>query len=224
MSEDRRRKFRLAGTVAVAVVAALGLVACSAAKGKQGGSDAAGARLTVAIKEPDHIVPGLWSGGDSAWVIQALFAPLIEMDSKGAQEMVAAESVTTKDNRVWTIKLKPWKFQNGESITAQNYVDTVNANAYGPNAWAQSYATSNIDGFAALNPKSGKPSTKTLSGLKIIDKLTFQVTLVKADAFFPSTLASWYSAFVPLPPEAFRDLKSFEAHPIGNGPYKINAT
>lgn len=41
------------------------------------------------------------------------------------------ESITSDDQTVWTIKLKPgWTFHNGEPVTAQSFEDAWNAGAY----------------------------------------------------------------------------------------------
>ena len=78
------------------------------------------------------------------------------------------------------------------------------------------------------------PAATTLSGLTVVDDLTFTVQFAAADPEFPLKLA--YAAFYPLP-QAFFDsveaaggdanaaaaaLAAFEESPIGNGPFMMD--
>ena len=97
--------------------------------------------------------------------------------------MTAADGGT-----VWTIKIKPgWTFHNGEPVTAQSYIDAWNKTAYGPNAWADNGELSDVVGYPALNPASGKPTTKVLSGLKALNATTIQVRLIHPHSQFRSS-------------------------------------
>lgn len=222
--QGRLRRTRAALAIG-AVITSTVLAGCGAGGSDNsdtddGGTDDGGS-ISIAILEPDFIVPGRFIGGYGNTVIKAIFSPLVSISADGETTMVAAESVETPDNKVWTIKIKPWKFQNGEPITAQNYVDTINAAAYGPNAWGQNSRVSRVEGYDTLNPASGEPSRKTLSGVKVIDDLTFEVTLTQPDSQFLYNLADEAAPFMPLPKEAFDDIKAFDEAPIGNGPYKV---
>ena len=64
----------------------------------------------------------------------------------------------------------------------------------------------------------GGPVT-TLSGLRIIDDLTFEVELMQADPEFPLRLA--YVAYFPLPSVFYDDPAAFDEAPIGNGPFML---
>lgn len=57
----------------------------------------------------------------------------------------------------------------------------------------------------------------TLSGLTVVDDLTFTVELAVADPEFPVQLA--YTAFFPLPSVAYENTLGYNNAPIGNGPY-----
>jgi len=57
----------------------------------------------------------------------------------------------------------------------------------------------------------------TLSGLTVVDDLTFTVELVNADPEFPVQLA--YTAFFPLPSVAYENTLGYNKAPIGNGPF-----
>ncbi len=89
------------------------------------------------------------------------------------------------------------------------------------NAWENSGELAAIVGYSDLNPTSGTPKTKEMSGLKVTGKDTFTVTLDHADSQFPLQLSQAQTAFYPMPEAAYEDLKAYDAKPIGNGPYEM---
>ncbi|MEV0027502.1 ABC transporter substrate-binding protein [Nocardia sp. NPDC050793] len=62
-------------------------------------------------------------------------------------------------------------------------------------------------------------SAQQLSGLRVIDDRRFEVTLTAPFSAFATQLG--YAAFFPLPRSFFADRAGFEAHPIGNGPFRF---
>lgn len=211
----RRTLAALAAAATVALVAA----GCSAT-GTANDQAGSGGSLVYATGEPDHLTPGRQTVAFTQ--VLSLFAPLTETDSDGKLHDVAAKSVTSSDNTTWTITLRDgWKFQNGEEVTPESYVKAWNHTAYGPNAWENSGELASIVGYADLNPASGKPKTKEMSGLKVTGKDTFTVTLDHADSQFPLQLSQAQTAFYPMPEAAYADLKAYDAKPIGNGPYEM---
>jgi peptide/nickel transport system substrate-binding protein/oligopeptide transport system substrate-binding protein len=147
------------------------------------------------------------------------------VDQNGKLVMVQAQSITSSDNQTWTVKIKPgWTFHNGEKVTAQSYADAWNATAYGPNAWGNNGELSNIAGYPALNPAKGKPTTKTLSGVTVVNPTTLKVTLIKQDSQFPLELTAGQPAFEPMPKVAFKDLKAYDQAPVGDGAFEMDGT
>ncbi|GAA5070432.1 peptide/nickel transport system substrate-binding protein/oligopeptide transport system substrate-binding protein [Thermocatellispora tengchongensis] len=216
---------------AVLLCALLTLTACggSGEPAGNGGTGGGAARtFSVALTEPDHLTPGNTSSSYSITVLQALFDTLVVIDPSGTPQMRAAESVTSDDQKVWTIKIKAGqKFHNGELVTAQSFADAWNAAAYGPNAWTNNYYFANIEGYDKLNPEAPegsdeapKPETDKLSGLKVIDDSTLEVTLTAPFSQFPITLA--YTGFAPMPKAAFTDPSAYDVKPIGNGPFMMD--
>ncbi|MGA5699209.1 peptide ABC transporter substrate-binding protein [Peterkaempfera bronchialis] len=209
---------------AAATLAAL--LAATACGGSGGRGDSAGpdASYSVALTEPDHLTPGNTSSSYAIDVLSGLFDTLVVLDPKdGHPVMQAADSVTSPDQRNWTVRLRPGQtFHNGEKVTAQSFVDAWNAAAYGPNGWANNHYFATVEGYPALNPADGRtaPTAKTLSGLKTVDDLTFTVKLTAPFSPFPMTLS--YTGFAPLPKAAFTDPRSFDVHPIGNGPFRMD--
>ena len=207
-----------AGMLAAATVALLVLSGCSAG----GDTTAAGADdvLVFAGGEPDHLTPGRQTVAFDQVI--SVFSPLVDLDSDGNTSFLAAESVESDDAQTWTITLKDgWTFHNGDPVTAQSYVDAWNFVAYGPNAWENSWELASIVGYSDLNPAEGEPTTKEMSGLTVVDDLTFTVELVGPDSQFPLQLTSAQTAFYPMPEEAYDDLDAYDRQPIGNGPFEM---
>ncbi|GLW06717.1 peptide ABC transporter substrate-binding protein [Microtetraspora sp. NBRC 13810] len=211
--------------------AVLALSACggSAEPGGDGGGAASGTKtFSVALTEPDHLTPGNTSSSYSITVLQSVFDTLVYIDGTGKLQMRAAESVTSDDQKIWTIKLRPGqKFHNGEAVTAESFADAWNAAAYGPNAWTNNYYFANIEGYDALNPEAPdgseeapKPATDKMTGLKVVDPTTLEVTLTEPFSQFPITLA--YTGFAPMPKAAFENPEAYDAEPIGNGPFMLD--
>lgn len=208
-------------------VLSLTLSACGSGTGSEGGSDGAFV-ISIGIGEPKFLIPSTTTESNGSDVLDALFTDLVEYDEQFRPYEVAAESITSEDNRVWIIKLKPgWTFHNGEPVTADSYINAWNAGAWGPNAHDGNYFFSKIDGYEELNPQDAtvEPKAKKLSGLAKIDDLTFQVTLSDPYVNFKSMLG--YTAFLPLPTAAFSDLANnviapeFNEAPIGQGPFRV---
>jgi oligopeptide transport system substrate-binding protein len=216
---------RVTARVAVAVVAAATLAACSGGAGG-GSAGAATAAVSIGIAEPTHLIPTNTTDSAGVQVLGALFTPLVTFDKNGKPVPEQAESITTTDSRVWTVRLKKgYTFHNGEPVTSDSYLRAWNFGAYGPNGQDDNPYFAKISGYAAMNPHDPKaaPTAQTLAGLKRIDALTFQVVLSAPYSDFPSALG--YTAFLPLPTAAFdatgHIARGFEDQLIGDGPFKM---
>lgn len=207
-----------AGLAALSLAASLGLSAC-------GGGDAGASDGTFAVghSEPDHLIPGNTTSSYSFDVLSGLFDNLVGLKPDGTSYNLAAESVVSDDQKVWTIKVTPGrKFHNGEPVTAQSFADGWNNAAYGPNAYGANDYFSHFQGYADMNPEDekAKPKADRLSGVKVVDQDTLKVTLNDPFNQFPLLLT--YPAFAPMPQAGLKDLKTFDVHPIGNGPYRMD--
>jgi oligopeptide transport system substrate-binding protein len=210
-------------------ICAVALVLSAAVGCGSGGDDKAATDQPVRMElgEPQKaLVPTLTTESEGSEVLNALFTPLVEYDAnKKPIESVLAESITTTDNKKWTIKLKPgFTFHNGEKVTAQSFADAWNYGANQDYAQDANYFFGRIDGYADLNPGEGKkPKTTMMKGLKPVDDVTLEVTL--ADQFSQFKTMLGYTAFYPLPKAAFgpdgKVTKDFESKPIGNGYFQM---
>jgi oligopeptide transport system substrate-binding protein len=220
--------------MAAAALSALALfaTACGGGGGSQpepGTSQAgqAGGEITVAGCTPENpLIPGNTSetcGGD---MVDAMTSKLVRYNTENAApENDIAESIQTSDNKLFTVKLKPYKFQDGTDVKAKNFVDSWNYTSYGPNGQAGSYFFAPIAGYADVQCADAdckdKPKAKTMSGLKVVDDKTFTIQTSEPVSNLPVRLG--YSAFAPLPDSFFADPKGFESKPIGAGPFKLDS-
>jgi oligopeptide transport system substrate-binding protein len=210
---------------------ALGLLAaaCGGDEGEADGGGGAeeqegptGGSISMSICEPQFLQPGNTQETCGAQVLQTLFTPLVEFDPNTAEPYnVMAESIESEDLKNWTIKIKDgWTFHDGTPVTSQSFVDAWNWAAYAPNGALNNYFFANVEGYADLNPTKGKPETKEMSGLQVVDDTTFEVALTEPFGGYPLTVG--YTAFYPLPESFFDDPDAFNEAPIGNGPYMMD--
>ncbi|MCL2781429.1 MAG: ABC transporter substrate-binding protein [Actinomycetia bacterium] len=237
------RGARPALAVGLAAVLCLSVACGSSNKNNSSGGGTSSAPTLAAsasapASAPSSSAPsgGTFSVGTQSWNIAnflpggtgdnnidyAIWTPLTLVDSSGQVQNAVADSITSSDQQTWTIKIKDgWTFQNGEPVTAQSFADSWNSTSYAPNAVAADWQFSIIQGWSDLNPASGKPATQTLSGVKVVDQSTLEVTLTAPNSQFPYVLSQ--TTWAPVPPEALTDLTAFGKLPIGNGPYQVAA-
>ena len=215
---------RLAAWTALPLAVTLGLAACgSGGDGGSGGSDSS------AVQHPDRRAEAPGSDQHHRDVRLAGARRPVQPARRLRRPEQAVrgrrQSITSSDNKVWTIKLKDgFTFHNGEKVTSENYINAWNYGAYAPNGQDTNYFFEKIAGYADLQGKA--PKAKEMSGLKKVDDLTFTVTLSEPYIDFKTMLG--YTAFYPLPNAAFSApgvLKdAYEQAPIGQGPFKMKGT
>ena len=219
------RTKRIAGT-SVALSGALLLTACGGGDGggtaAEGGGDGT---FSVYIGEPENpLLPGNTGETEGGQVVDALWTGLVEYDRESNEAVYTgvAESIESEDQTTWTVSLKDgWTFHDGSPVTAQSYVDSWNYVANSENAQGNSYFFSNVEGYDALQGEEGASPTATeMSGLRVVDEQTFEVTLSEPYAQWPTTVG--YTAFFPMPEAFFEDPEGFGEQPIGNGPFKAD--
>ena len=190
--------------------------------------DVAGDGITMYICEPQTALFGQNSNETcGSEVVRGLFTGLVTLgdDGQTLEYDAVAESITSEDDTTWTITLKPdWTFHDGTAVDAASFLRAWNWAALAPNGAANNFFFSSIDGYEAMNPPDAnedgtpdsEPTATELTGLTLVDDLTFTVTLSTAFPLFPLQLL--YNAFNPLP-AAFADPATFGDAPIGNGPF-----
>jgi oligopeptide transport system substrate-binding protein len=222
---------RTRGMLAVAITSlALVATACGGGGAPEPGAEdpagQAGGEVVVAGCTPENpLIPGNTSEACGGDIIDAMTSKLVRYNTENAApENDIAESIETTDNKLFTVKLKPYKFHDGTDVKAKNFVDAWNFTAYAPNGQAGSYFYAPVAGYADVQCPDvdckEKPKAKTMSGLKVVDDMTFTIQTTEPVSNLPVRLG--YSSFAPLPDSFFTDQKAFEAKPIGAGPFKMD--
>lgn len=220
------RRSKLLSGFALPVVGALLLASCGGGSGDGDSGDetsggGAGGSFSIAAAEPEALAPtSACYSSDCSQVLNSVYTPLLRVNPEtNEQELLMAESIESKDNKVWTIKIKDgYTFHNGEPVDAQSFARAWNYAAYGPNATQVGFFFDKVEGYDDMQGKN--PKAKELSGLKVVDDKTLEVTLSAPYSQFPLRL-SYTAAGAPMAEECEQDIKACNEEPIGNGPYQM---
>jgi oligopeptide transport system substrate-binding protein len=200
------------------VAAAVLLLAATSLAGCEVGNVRTDVVIVNAGEPQNPLIPTNTNDSNGGRIIDRLFAGLTSYDAKGTPELEVAQSIDTADDINYRITLKPgWTFSDGTPVTAHSFVDAWNYGALAANAQLQQSFFSPIAGFDEV--AASKPPATTMSGLHVVDDHQFAVRLKAPTIDFKLRLG--FSPFYPLPAAAFKDMKAFGQHPIGNGPYKF---
>lgn len=225
-------------TVAVAGISAAALLLAGCGGGgddtKTDTAAKTGGSITVRGCNPENpLIAGNTSETCGGNVLDVVTAKLVKYNVEtAAPENDIAESIETKDNQTFTVKLKKdYKFQDGTVVKAKNFVDAWNYTAYGPNAQLGAYFFEPIEGYADLQSedpdgekgpqKAPTPKADKMSGLVVVDDNTFTIKTTDKVSNLPVRLG--YTAFAPQPDSFFADPKAFGDKPIAAGPYKVDS-
>ncbi|MFH8365785.1 ABC transporter substrate-binding protein [Streptomyces sp. NPDC018031] len=207
---------------ACAVAVAAAATACGGGDG--GGSGGDGGTVRASWGDPQNpLEPANTNEVQGGKVLDMIFRGLKRYDPKtGEAKDMLAERIDTADQRNYTVTVKPgWTFSNGEKVTAKSFVDAWNYGAYLDNQQRNAYFFEYIQGYDKVHPAEGKPTAKTLSGLRVTGDRTFTVALTQKFSTWPETLG--YNAFAPLPQAFFDDHDAWVKKPVGNGPYLVDS-
>jgi oligopeptide transport system substrate-binding protein len=218
------------GALALALAGAMLLSACGGGDDNGSGGSSAGGEFSIYIGDPENpLIPGNTTETEGGQVVDTLFTGLVTYDNETNEATFdgVAESIESDDQTTWTVTLEDgWTFHDGTPVTAESFVNAWNWVAYSPNAAGNSYFFANVEGYADLQapedengePTGEPPAAEEMSGLTVVDDLTFEVTLSSPYAQWPTTVG--YTAFFPLPESFYDDTEAFGEQPIGNGPFQ----
>jgi oligopeptide transport system substrate-binding protein len=209
----------IAGVAAVSAIA-LALSGCG-----NGGSSASGSAsqdIVVNGCEPQNPLVSLSTnetcGGNP---VSLLYTGLTAITSDGKTKLEIAKSITaSNNNQHFDIKLKDWKFANGQTVKAENFTKAWSYGAVATNAQVSSSFFSVIKGYDDVQAKGTKSDTQ-LSGLKIVNDKEFTVDLNAPSSTFKTRLA--YSAYAPLADSFFKNPKAYGQKPVASGAYKFDS-
>ena len=178
--------------------------------------------VIAGISEPQGIFnPYFFVHGWDENVTNVIFARLVDWDSQGKLVPGLAESWTVSpDGKTYTIKLRPnLKFSDGSPLTAEDVAFTLTV-LYDPKYDGDTDITlAHISG--GDDYKQGKADS--VSGLKVVDPLTLQVTTTQPGATTLQKIGG------PVLSKAYYGkgyqrgnldyLRTLHGKPLGNGPY-----
>ncbi|MGH7044633.1 MAG: ABC transporter substrate-binding protein [Acetobacteraceae bacterium] len=186
------------------MLAALGLCAALAAAppARAATGDSPGDPLVVAYEGGAVTLDPIMRSETTTYAWQRnIFDTITILDAEGNLQPRIALAWKNLDPTTWRLTLRQGvTFQNGAPMTAEDVGQSI------------------MD--TARNPKSQtREFVDDVSGFKVVDAHTIDVSFSKPDPIFPLHLAQ-----VPVMPEALikkEGREAFANHPIGTGPYKF---
>lgn len=205
---------------ALAASALAALAGCGG-KGGNGGGSKGGKVMNFYLSEPAFIDPYNAQENQGTSMVRAMFDGLVTWDwDKNAVTPVCADELPTisEDGLVYTFKLKKgMKFHNGDAVDAESFKRGW-TRLVDPNMKSPSQIGYHLDPVAGVK-EFAAGDAKEISGLKVVDDLTFEVTLVAPMYDFLAVCC--HPGLVPVPQCALDDPKSFLEQPVGNGPFMM---
>ena len=181
----------------------------------------AGGTFNFYISEPAFIDPVNLQESEGTQVGQAVFDSLVSFDPLTSEVTPAAAErwEANEDATVWTFYLvEGAKFHDGSDVTAADFKYAWDRICTPANASEISYHLGVVKGYDEMQAETD-PATE-LSGVKVIDDYTLEVTLNYGFADFEYVVG--HPALAPVPQEAVEaDPAAFADMPIGNGPFKM---
>ncbi|MEU5990488.1 ABC transporter substrate-binding protein [Spirillospora sp. NPDC047418] len=179
-------------------------------------SEPADPRISVGAAAPATLLPGDVRDPAGRMIANAVWTGLVAYDpATGVPSNAAAASVSSPDRRVWTVRLRPGgTFQDGSPVTARSFTGAWTAVLR--EGWAGTRLFTEV-----AHVKGAQRGAEEVSGLKVKDDLTFEVTLDRPLSGFPALLGD--PAFFPLPESvlASRGWAAYGRRPVGNGPFLV---
>lgn len=175
-----------------------------------------------AIALPTILDPQIVNDNTSGEILSYIFEGLTRLDSKGKPIPGVAESWSNKDN-VWTFKLrKTAKWHNGESVTANDFLEAWERVLNPATGSPFSYIIYCIKGAKEYNEGAYKSFSEV--GIKAIDRYTLQVILKESVVYFPSLVSHFI--LYPQNTKFFNQIGNelygtSENTILGNGPYQL---
>ncbi|MBM3504555.1 MAG: hypothetical protein FJX65_11840 [Alphaproteobacteria bacterium] len=163
-------------------------------------------KVGVATLPPSRGNPSSHAGAITNYTYAAIFDALTKVSATGDTIPDLAESWRNIDTNTWRFTLRPnVKFQNGEALTAQAFVQM-----------AEYYLTD--EGKATVN---GRDLSRAFTSARAIDDLTIEFKTATPNPAFATNILRMHV----VAPKAWKDLgiEGFANNPVGTGPFKVEA-
>ena len=169
--------------------------------------------------DPPTLDPHMTTDTTAAGIVVEVFGGLVTINTDLQLELDLAQSVEVSDDgRVYTFKLRPnAKFQSGKPVTAHDFKWSVEraANPETASPVAETYLNDIIGVDEVLEGKATE-----VSGIKVIDDQTLQITIDAPKAYFLAKL-SYPTAFVVDRENVELGGRNWTDSPNGTGPFKL---
>jgi oligopeptide transport system substrate-binding protein len=185
-----RKGWLLVGVVLVVAGALVAVARVTSAAAHPSLATAGSSNLRLAITgAPDPFDPALLGDNRSIELAQNVYEGVLGVNNKAQIVPDLASTWSESANGlVYTFHLRHGlQFENGDPITASDFVYTFNRSLSPKTAAGASFFLADIKGAnAVLNGKA-----KTASGIKAIGKYTLQVTLAHKAGYFAAEISRW---------------------------------
>lgn len=169
--------------------------------------------------EPPTLDPALTSDASSAEYVVEIFSGLVMLDANlKVVPDIAEKWDVSEDRTVHTFYLrKDVKFHNGRPVTAQDFKYSIErtANPATASPTAETYLGDIVGVKEKLNRKAAE-----VSGVKVIDTYTLQITIDAPKSYFLARL-TYPTAYVVDKNNIERGGRTWTDRPNGTGPYKL---
>ena len=142
--------------------------------------------------------PVYWEANEDMQVVSATNASLSVNDDKGEIVDGTASMSVSEDGKVYTYKLTKEKYNDGSDVKAEDYVNWYKVEADPSYDGYQDISKVNVVGYDDY--KNG--SATEISGIKVVDESTIEITLESANTSAPYVLGS----AVPISTAKYGDL------------------
>ena len=142
--------------------------------------------------------PVYWEANEDMQVVSATNASLSVNDDKGEIVDGTASMSVSEDGKVYTYKLTKEKYNDGSDVKAEDYVNWYKVVADPSYDGYQDISKVNVVGYEDY--KNG--SATEISGIKVVDESTIEITLEAANTSAPYVLGS----AVPISTAKYGDL------------------
>lgn len=168
----------------------------------------------VFISDPPTLDPAQATDTTSSAVVRQIFDTLVELDEKLEPLPGVAERWTVSaDHRVYSFVLRPGvKFHHGRALVAADVKFSFERAARGKRPWV-------FEKIAGA-PAFIKGGASEISGVRVVDERTVELTLEKPFAPFLHLMAYDAASIVPRE-EVLRLGMAFASRPVGTGAFRL---
>jgi oligopeptide transport system substrate-binding protein len=175
--------------------------------------------LNLEASEPYTLDPALAADSGSVLFVSQIFSGLVKTGNTGILPDIATGWDISTDGKTYTFHLRnDVAFQNGDRLTAADFKYSWER-ACTPSVGSTTAATYLSDIAGAADMLAGRATS--LSGVKVVDDYTLQVTLVKPASYFIYKLA-FVTAFAVDKTNVSSGANWWQT-PSGTGPFKLGS-